>query len=267
MRTLPPSVRRVVFMILLGVVAAAPGRAQDTLRRVANEPGTGAAPAAEKDRMVPTERPVNYEAFGAVGDGVTDDLPAIVAAHAFANEHGLPVKSKPEATYHLGRRALTAVIATDTDWSTSRFTIDDTEVEDHRKSLFTVRSLLEPVELPLERLQRDQRQSDVKPPRDCWVRVENSHKKVFIRRGLNQNSGTAQRDCFILRRDGSIEGAIDWDYDTITKVEARPIDEQPLVVRGGVFTTTANQMKQEKGYNYWAPEHRHQPVEHPSSRA
>ncbi len=252
MRTLPPSVRRVVFMILLGVVAAAPGRAQDTLRRVANEPGTGAAPAAEKDRMVPTERPVNYEAFGAVGDGVTDDLPAIVAAHAFANEHGLPVKSKPEATYHLGRRALTAVIATDTDWSTSRFTIDDTEVEDHRKSLFTVRSLLEPVELPLERLQRDQRQSDVKPPRDCWVRVENSHKKVFIRRGLNQNSGTAQRDCFILRRDGSIEGAIDWDYDTITKVEARPIDEQPLVVRGGVFTTTANQMKQEKGYNYWA---------------
>jgi hypothetical protein len=69
--------------------------------------------------MVPTDRPVSYEAFGAVGDGVADDMPAIVEAHAFANTHGLPVKTRPEATYPLGRRALTAVIATDTDWSTS----------------------------------------------------------------------------------------------------------------------------------------------------
>ena len=54
---------------------------------------------------------VTYEAFGAVGDGVADDLPAICAAHAHANQHGLRVKSNPQATYQLGRRALTAVIA------------------------------------------------------------------------------------------------------------------------------------------------------------
>ena len=35
---------------------------------------------------------VTYEAFGAVGDGVTDDAAAIAAAHAYANEHHLPVK-------------------------------------------------------------------------------------------------------------------------------------------------------------------------------
>lgn len=63
---------------------------------------------------------VTYEAFGAVGDGVADDLPAICAAHAHANKSGLRVRSNPQATYQLGRRALTAVIATDTDWSTSR---------------------------------------------------------------------------------------------------------------------------------------------------
>ena len=63
---------------------------------------------------------VDYEAFGAVGDGVADDLQAIVEAHAYANEHGLPVRTRPDAVYHLGYRALTAVIATDTDWSTSR---------------------------------------------------------------------------------------------------------------------------------------------------
>ncbi len=199
----------------------------------------------------PADQPVNYEAFGAVGDGVADDLPAIVKAHAFANARGLPVKTKAGATYHLGRRALTAIIATDTDWGTSRFIIDDTDVENHRLSLFSVQSLLEPVTLTIPRLTRDQRQLDVLPPRDCWVRVENSHRKRYIREGLNQNNGSAQRDCFILRRDGSIEGDIDWDYDEVTKVEARPIDERALVIRGGVFTTIANRMKQEKGYNYW----------------
>lgn len=211
-----------------------------------------AAPATEKERMVPTDQPVSYEAFGAVGDGVADDLPAIVEAHAFANEHRLPVKSNPAATYHLGRRALTATITTDTDWSTSKFTIDDTDVEDHRKSLFAVRSTLEPVELKIETLTRDQQTLNVPPPSDCWVRVESNKKRIYIRRGLNQNSGTPQRDCFILRRDGTIEGAIDWEYDPPTKIEARPIDEQPLTLRGGVFTTIANRMKQEKGYNYWS---------------
>ena len=77
--------------------------------------------AAETKRTVPTDRPVSYEAFGAVGDGVVDDLPAIVEAHAFANAHGLSVQAKPGATYHLGRRALTAIIATDTDWGSARF--------------------------------------------------------------------------------------------------------------------------------------------------
>ena len=215
----------------------------------------GVAPvfaATENRRRVPTDRPVSYEAFGAVGDGVADDLAAIVEAHAFANAHGLPVKTKPEVTYHLGRRALTAIVATDTDWSTSRFVIDDTDVENHRASLFAVRSRLEPVALSIQRLTRDQRHLDVQPPRDCWVRVENNRKRLYIRRGLNQNNGAPQRDCFILRRDGTIEGAIDWDYDAITRVEARPIDERPLVLLGGVFTTIANRMKQENGYNYWS---------------
>jgi len=82
--------------------------------------------------MSPNDRVVAYEDFGAIGDGVADDLPAICAAHAHANQQRLRVRSKADATYHLGSRALTAVVETDTDWNTSRFTIDDTQVEDHR---------------------------------------------------------------------------------------------------------------------------------------
>jgi len=200
-----------------------------------------------------SDGPVNYEAFGARGDGVTDDLPAICAAHAYANAHGLSVKTKADATYYIGGQPLTAVIATDTDWNTSRFTIDDArEVQDHKASIFEVRSQLPPEELRIDRLTRDQDRVDARPERDCHVLVENDNVRRFIRRGLNQNAGVPQHDCFVLRRDGTIASPIDWEYDEITRIEARPIDDTPLVLRGGVFTTFANRMQQEIGYNYWS---------------
>jgi hypothetical protein len=196
---------------------------------------------------------VTYEAFGAVGDGVTDDLPAICAAHEHANSLGLLVRTKSDATYHLGSKALTAIIGTDTDWNTSRFNIDDSvQPEDHRKSLFEVNSLLEPEQLEIRQLKRDTDRIEARPEHACHVQVENDNERVFIRKGLNQNNGVPKSDCFILYRDGSVEGPIDWDYDTITSIQARPIDETPLVLRGGIFTTIANQMKQDVGYNYWS---------------
>lgn len=209
-------------------------------------------PNLEDTAMIPEDNVVAYESFGARGDGVSDDLPAICEAHEYANAHGLRVKTKPGATYHLGSRALTAIIATDTDWTTSRFTIDDTQVEDHKASLFEVRSLLEPEDLPINRLARDQKRVNARPRRDCLVVVENESKRLYIRRGRNQNAGVPQHDCFILRRDGSVEGDIDWDYDVVTRADACPIDEKRLVLRGGIFNTFANRMKQEVGYNYWA---------------
>jgi hypothetical protein len=193
---------------------------------------------------------VSYEAFGAKGDGVTDDLPAILKAHAHANKNGLPVKSKPDATYHLGTQALTAIIATDTYWGTSRFIIDDSKgVENSSNSIFEVRSLLAPVPLGIEKLKRGQTLLDVKPAKDCLVYVENEKQKLFIRRGLNQNDGSSQKEVFILRRDGSIEGGIDWEYETVTRIEAQPIDDMTLTLCGGIFTNIANRGGKSR---YWA---------------
>lgn len=211
-------------------------------------PAAAANPGAAASKNV-----VTYEAFGAVGDGVTDDLSAICKAHAYANQQGLRVRSNPNATYQLGRRALTAIIATDTDWGTSRFIIDDSRgVQDHKRPLFEVRSRWKPVPLKIDRLERGQARLNLRPASDCLVLVENKKRKMFIRRGLNQNAGTGQREVFILRRDGSIEGAIDWNYDVVTRVEAQPIDPEPLVLRGGIFTNIANAMRQKVGYNYWS---------------
>jgi hypothetical protein len=200
----------------------------------------------------PKTQVVTYEAFGAAGDGVTDDLPAICKAHAYANQHGLRVQSNPKATYHLGRRALTAIIATDTDWSTSRFIIDDSQgVKNSQKPLFEVRSQLKPVTLKIDRLTRGQTRLNLRPASDCLVLVENKHHNSFIRRGLNQNNGTGQKEVFTLRRDGSIEGVIDWDYDVVTRVEAQPIDPERLVLRGGIFTNIANRLHPKVNNKYW----------------
>ena len=51
--------------------------------------------------------------------------------------------------------------------------------------------------------------------------------------------------------DGTIEetSAVIWDYDRITKATAWPIDTTRLTVRGGIFTTVANQSPSEYWYH------------------
>ncbi len=193
---------------------------------------------------------VNYEDFGAIGDGEADDLEAIIAAHAYANEHNLPVKTKHDAHYYIGPAAKTAIIKTDVDWNTTRFTIDDRAVEDNKLPCFRVESSLEPVELKINKLTRDTKQLDIHPEHDCIVTVYNDNVMHFIRFGLNPSPGEAALDTFVLKKDGSIYGTIDWDHDTVTRVVAKPIDETPLTIKGGVFTTIANQHV--SFYNYYS---------------
>ena len=52
---------------------------------------------------------ITYERFGAKGDGITDDMDAIIAAHEYANEHDLPVRTTADAHYYIGGGAKTAV--------------------------------------------------------------------------------------------------------------------------------------------------------------
>ncbi len=198
---------------------------------------------------------VDYESFGAKGDGITDDLPAIREAHEFANANNLPVQSKPGVTYHLGYTSNTAVISTSTDWSTSRFTVDDSDlsrIESHAAPVFEIQPRERAIPLDVPPLRRDQSTTELHPPKDCYVRIEFADRRVYLRKGRNQNDGVPQHDSFILRSDGSIEGPIDWDYPSVSSVEAMPIPDEKLVLHGGVFTTIANRMRQDKGYNYWA---------------
>lgn len=192
---------------------------------------------------------VQYEDFGAIGDGVTDDMEAICSAHQYANSHDLPVKTKPDAEYYIGPKALTAIIETDTDWSTTRFIIDDSAVENYKTPCFLVRSTLQPFSMPIQKLTRDQKHLDLYPDKDCYVKVTDSNEKKYIRFGLNQNNGSPQTDCFILEKDSSISSPINWNYEQITEAVACPMDEKILSIRGGIFTTIAN--RTESVYHYY----------------
>lgn len=186
---------------------------------------------------------VRYSDFGATGDGKTDDTDAIAATHAFANQHGLSVKTDDEATYYIGGKNRTVLIQTDTDFGRAAFVIDDTDVQDRTAHVFLVNSSLRPYKLEgISSLKRNQKKVDVSLPATCIVTVTNSHVRRYIRFGPNQNNGSAQTDIFIVDKDGNVDmnAPIVWDFDQITDITALPIDEAPLIITGGRFTTIAN---------------------------
>lgn len=196
---------------------------------------------------------VSYLDFGAKGDGITDDMDAIIAAHEFANEQGLAVKANDNAIYYLGGADKTAIIQTDTDFGSASFIIDDRAVQNRTAPVFLVSSKLQPY--PLESvscLNRNQEKIAVTFPAPSLITVTNANKKRYIRYGLNQNNGVSQTDIFLVDREGNVDSKVPivWDFEEITEMTVLPIDETVLKIKGGIFTTIANQ--EESKYNYYS---------------
>lgn len=197
---------------------------------------------------------VTYRAFGAAGDGKTNDMAAIAAAHAYANAHQLPVRADEGAVYYIGEIQESAVICTDTDWTGAQFMIDDSliDVAHRQKHVFCVRSTQAPYPLTgLGALKKGQSNLGVSLNAPSIVVLTDDHVRRFIREGLNQDSGKPQSDIIAVAPDGTIDpGApLIWDFNEVTSAQVYPMDAQTLTLRGGVFTTIANQA--ESRYTYY----------------
>ena len=195
---------------------------------------------------------VRYSDFGAAGDGKTDDIDAIAATHAFANQYHLRVRADKGATYYIGGKARTAIIQTDTDFAKAEFIIDDTDVQNRTVSVFMVGSSLQPYKLErISSLKRNQEKIDVYLPETCLITVTNANIKRYIRYGPNQNKGSSQTDIFVADKNGNVDmdTPIIWDFDQITEITVLPMDETTLYISGGRFTTIANQA--ESRYTYY----------------
>lgn len=196
---------------------------------------------------------VRYSDFGATGDGKTDDIDAIAATHAFANQYGLLVKADDGFTYYIGGKTRTAVIQTNTDFGKAAFIIDDTNVQNRNANVFVVSSSQQSFKLEgVTSLKRNQEKIGVSLPGTCLITVTNSNVKRYIRYGLNQNNGSSQTDIFMVDKSGNVDmnAPIIWDFDQITDINALPIDETKLTIRGGHFTTIANNA--ESKYTYYS---------------
>ena len=196
---------------------------------------------------------VRYSDFGAKGDGKTDDIEAIMATHAFANQYNLPVKADEGFTYYVSGKNHTAVIQTNTDFGKASFIIDDTDVKSRGTNVFLVSSSLKSFKLEgITSLKKNQEKIAVSLPGTHLVTITNSHVKRYIRYGANQNNGSSQTDIFIVNKDNQVDmnAPIIWDFDQITDINALPIDETTLTITGGRFTTIANSA--ESRYTYYS---------------
>jgi hypothetical protein len=194
---------------------------------------------------------VQYNDFGALGDGKTDDIDAIAAAHAYANHHQLPVQADGKATYYIGGKSRTAIINTNTDFSTAQFIIDDRNVQSRSLPVFSISSGLKPYKIEgISSLIKNQYKLKLSFPGPCLVLVNDTSNMRFIRMGRNQNNGRAQTDVFIVDKAGNVDSMspIIWDFDRITSIVAKPVDQTTLTIKGGIFTTIANQAKSEYSY-------------------
>ncbi len=197
---------------------------------------------------------VTYEQFGAVGDGKTDDFDAIVKTHNYANQNSLSVFANETSTYYIGGANKTAVIKTDTDWSTAHFIIDDTNVENINAWIFNIAPTAESVDITsrVAPLKIDADNIGTALYSESLVVLTDSNEKRYIRKGLNQNSGSNQSDVILVDKNGNIsdETPLIWDFNAITNAVAYPIDSETLTVKGGKFTTVANAAPAE--YTYYA---------------
>ncbi|MDR0450565.1 MAG: hypothetical protein LBH26_04795 [Treponema sp.] len=192
---------------------------------------------------------VGYADFGALGDGKTDDTPALIRAHTYANKQGLPVAADSR-TYYLAPSARAIPVMTDTDWGNARFIIDDHALppEERMRPVFHIKSAHEPVPLHIGSLKKNQGKIDAELPCNSLVIAVNEDSRQFRRVGLNVDKGSPQTDCFMVDKSGAVLNPILWDFEKISSITAYPMDRRSLSVKGGIFTTIANQAPSEYTY-------------------
>ncbi len=199
--------------------------------------------------------PVTYLEFGAKGDGVTNDIAAIIAAHEFANAFDLPVKADAGKTFYIGLASAGAVIKTDTDFTGAKFIIDDREVPDNQRgvSIFNVVSTKAPYYYKIEGtmpLKQAQANIGITLPEDSMIVLTEKGTRRYIRKGANANDGSDQTELIVVDKNGNVDPAapIIWDYKGVTSAQVIPMDKETLTIKGGTFTTIANNYIPVSGY-------------------
>ena len=201
---------------------------------------------------------VSYIDFGAKGDGVTDDFAAIVKAHEYANENGLPVVIDDGRTYYIhdtviDGSARSAIIRTDVNWGNASFIIDDTDIDyfdgtkrastyifdiksDYEVKTVTDRNVL----CRLDGIGEGTTKLDFAPGYPAMLVIYDENTSVFRRTGGNRSGkGAVKKELILVDSDGNVDSSTPFmfDYETVTRLDIIRDDVTPITVKGGKFTT------------------------------
>ncbi len=208
---------------------------------------------------------VYYKDYGAKGDGVTNDLKAILEAHQYANTGGQKVYAEEGAIYNIGDNIYSTVnIRTDVDFRGATFIINDVG-----SAAYATRTT------PLFTLARDLGSTETYNMQGIttnfgenikvnygdtalpWlaghlsgpalVRIENSGHRDFVRHGSNQNSGAYRMDMLVVDVNGNIspDTPVGFDYDQLTYMVIYYTDCKPITVENGNFINICCQVLEE----------------------
>jgi hypothetical protein len=200
---------------------------------------------------------LTYSAFGAVGDGVTDDFSAIKSAHEYANANGLTVYADEGKTYYLGQHDESVMVKTDTVWEGATFIIDDRFISPNdpvrTRNVFYFPPDNSSYNVRIDgALRAGQNNVGVSFDTPVLLYIANSNVKQYIRYGANANSGANQQELILVDENGNVDPStpIMWDYDTVTSAIAYPVGDKAITVSGGTFITRANAAP--RYYTYYA---------------
>ncbi len=191
---------------------------------------------------------VNYNMFGAVGDGKHDDGTAIKMAHAYANQHQLPVVNL-QGEFWI-KNANQIDIRTSTQWGQTIFHIDES-LNEKAAPRFLVRSNQQRREIKwdndvkkafLEALKPGvQAFEPLTPYRNCLVIVKDDKDRIGFRAGARfTGQSWAREEFFYVEEHGRILGDIAWEFNDYTSLVAYPCDDSYLVIEGGTFYLSGN---------------------------
>jgi len=197
---------------------------------------------------------LTYSDFGAVGDGVADDFNALYLTHFYANAKKYKVIVN-EGTYNVGQYAKTIPIRTDVDWTGASFIIDDSDLAPvgsaYSTFIFTILSDYTAVTYSegsaevdnLNAIGESTTNIGFAPGYKALVNFWDENNYAYNRYGTNGNVGVLQRELVVVDANGNIieDTNLLLDFSNITKMEVYRVDDEPITVTGGHFTTIANQ--------------------------
>ena len=207
-------------------------------------------------------RDVYYEDFGAVGDGFTDDFTAIRNTHIHANKYGHTVVARDGAQYYIGPTPRYVAVNTNVVWGNATFIIDDRNIDPtdstYNINVFYFTTTLTSTVLTPENCEAIRRinesggidaesvtKLDLGVGYPAMLEVYNKNHKVYIRTHL-VNDGNDQYELIQIDAEGNIDPTTRFllDYEEITSIVVRRLDEAPITIDGGHFITRVPQLSE-----------------------